>query len=139
MSSVNKVILLGRIGQDPDVKYTARGDAVVNLSLATSESWKDKNSGEKKEETEWHRISIFGKPAEIAAQYIRKGSQVYIEGRIKSKKYTDKQGIERTAFEIQSDKFQMIGKPPEGNAPQNQAQKQQSKPDDDFQDSEIPF
>ena len=133
---VNRVILLGRIGQDPELKYTAKGDAAVNLSLATSETWKDKATGEKKESTEWHRISIFGKPAEIAAQYIRKGSQLYVEGKIKSKKYTDKQGIERTAFEIQSDSFQMIGKIPEGNAV-----KQEIKPakEESFDDSEIPF
>jgi single-strand DNA-binding protein len=134
MSSVNKVILIGRVGQDPELKYTANGHAAVNLSVATSETWKDKATNEKKEETEWHRVSIFGKPAEVAGQYIRKGSMVYIEGRIKSKKYTDKQGIERTAFEIICSQFQMIGKAPEGNAP-----KQELKPIDDFQDNDIPF
>ena len=76
MSSINKVILIGNIGQDPEIKYTAKGDAVVNLSMATSEQWTDKASGEKKEQTEWHRISIFGKPAEIAAQYLKKGSKI---------------------------------------------------------------
>lgn len=139
MSSVNKVILVGRVGQEPELKYTARGDAAVNLSVATSESWKDKSTGDKKEETEWHRVSIFGKPAEIAAQYIRKGSLVYIEGRIKSKKYTDKQGIERTAFEVMCSQFQMIGKAPEGNVPQSNSPKQQSKQMDDIEQDDIPF
>ena len=132
---INKVILLGRIGQDPELKYTAKGDAAVNLSLATSESWKDKATGEKKEATEWHRISIFGKPAEIAAQYVRKGTLLYVEGKIRSKKYTDKQGIERTAFEIQSENFQMIG----GNKTDKPAPKQEQKTEDEFQDSDIPF
>lgn len=135
MSSVNKVILVGSIGQDPEIKYTAKGDAVVNLSLATSESWKDKATNEKKELTEWHRISIFGKPAEIAAQYIKKGSKLYVEGKIKSKKYTDKQGIERTVFEIQCDSFKMLSSP----AKQESKQAKKAVPEDDFQDSEIPF
>jgi single-strand DNA-binding protein len=105
MASVNKVILLGHLGQNPDLRYTTNGEAVVNLSLATSEHWKDRATGEKREATEWHRIGVFGKPAEIAAQYLSKGSQIYVEGKIRSKKYTDKNGIERVAFEIISDSF----------------------------------
>ena len=124
MSSVNKVILVGHIGQDPELRYTASGEPAVNLSLATSESWKDKATGEKKESTEWHRISIFGKPAEIAGQYLRKGSQIYVEGKIRSNKYTDKNGIERTAFQIQCDHFKMLGsnnpKPSENSRPPKQ-------------------
>lgn len=109
MSSINKVILIGNIGQDPEIKYTAKGDAVVNLSMATSEQWVDKASGEKKEQTEWHRISIFGKPAEIAAQYLKKGSKIYVEGKIRTRKYTDQQGAERQSTDILCDSFKMLG------------------------------
>jgi single-strand DNA-binding protein len=136
MASVNKVILVGNLGQDPEVRYASSGDAVVNLNLATTSKWKDKASGQYKEETEWHRVSIFGKAAEVAGQYLKKGSAVYVEGKIKSKKYTDKQGIERTAFEITCENFQMLGGKASGDKP---APKQESKPADDFQDSEIPF
>ena len=110
MASVNKVILLGHLGQDPELRYTTGGEPVVNISVATAEQWKDRATGEKREATEWHRIGIFGKPAEIAAQYLRKGSQVFVEGKIRSKKYTDKSGIERVAFEIICDSFTMVGK-----------------------------
>lgn len=111
MASVNKVILLGHLGQDPELRYTTGGEPVVNISVATAEQWKDRITGEKREATEWHRVGIFGKPAEIAAQYLRKGSQVFVEGKIRSKKYTDKSGIERIAFEIICDSFTMVGKP----------------------------
>lgn len=111
MASVNKVILLGHLGQDPELRYTTGGEPVVNISVATAEQWKDRATGEKREATEWHRVGIFGKPAEIAAQYLRKGSQVFVEGKIRSKKYTDKSGIERVAFEIICDSFTMVGKP----------------------------
>ena len=111
MASVNKVILLGHLGQDPELRHTAGGEPVVNISVATAEQWKDRATGEKREATEWHRVGIFGKPAEIAAQYLRKGSQVFVEGKIRSKKYTDKSGIERVAFEIICDSFTMVGKP----------------------------
>lgn len=136
MASVNKVILVGNLGQDPEIRYASSGDAVVNLNLATTSKWKDKASGQMKEETEWHRVSIFGKAAEVAGQYLKKGSAVYVEGKIKSKKYTDKQGIERTAFEITCENFQMLGGKASGDKP---VPKQQTKPADDFQDSEIPF
>lgn len=121
MSSVNKVILVGHIGQDPELRYTASGEAAVNLSLATSESWKDKQTGEKREVTEWHRVAIFGKPAEIAGKYLAKGSLVCVEGKIKSNKYTDKNGIERVAFQIQCENFKMLGS---GNAKQTDKPKQ---------------
>lgn len=140
MASVNKVILLGHLGQDPEVRYTQSGEAVVNLNVATSEQWKDKNSGEKREATEWHRVGIFGKPAEIAGQYLKKGSQVYVEGKIRSKKYTDKDGIERTAFEILCDSFKMIGKS-EGAKPAEPKPKQQATAPNnapEFED-DIPF
>jgi single-strand DNA-binding protein len=122
--SVNKVILVGRVGQDPEIRYTSSGDPVINLSLATSETWKNK-AGEKQESTEWHRVNFFGKPAEIINQYVRKGSQLYIEGKIKSKKYTDKQGVEKSAFEIQCDLFKLIGSKPDDSPKQTQKQEPQ--------------
>jgi single-strand DNA-binding protein len=136
MASLNRVHLIGNLGQEPEVRYATNGDAVVNLSLATTSKWKDKATGSMKEETEWHRVSIFGKAAEVAGQYLHKGSAVYVEGKIKSKKYTDKQGIERTAFEITCENFQMLGGKTSADKP---VPKQNSKPADDFQDSEIPF
>lgn len=138
MSSVNKVILVGRIGQEPDLKYTAKGEAAVNLSLATSERWKDKATSEQKELTEWHRISLFGKQAEIAGQYIKKGSMLYVEGKIRSKKYTDKQGIERVAFEIIAENFKMLGGKSDDSAPKQMA-KPSAKQEDNFQDLDVPF
>ena len=95
MASVNKVIIVGNLGQAPETRYMPNGDAVTNISVATTESWKDKNSGEKKELTEWHRITFYRKLAEIAGQYLKKGSQVYVEGRLQTRKWTDKEGIER--------------------------------------------
>jgi single-strand DNA-binding protein len=137
MASLNRVHLIGNLGQEPEVRYATNGDAVVNLSLATTSKWKDKASGQMKEETEWHRVSIFGKAAEVAGQYLHKGSAVYVEGKIKSKKYTDKQGIERTAFEITCENFQMLGGKTSADKP---VPKQNSKPaDDSFTDDQIPF
>ncbi|AEO08313.1 single-stranded DNA-binding protein [Buchnera aphidicola] len=97
---INKVILIGHLGQDPEVRYMPNGNAVVNMTLATSENWKDKNTGEHKEKTEWHRIVLFGKLAEIAGEYLRKGSQVYIEGALQTRKWQDQNGIERYTTEI---------------------------------------
>ena len=108
MASVNKVILLGNLGRDPETRYTTGGDAVTNLSIATSEQWKDKN-GEKQEKTEWHRVAFFGKLAEIAGEYLKKGSQVYVEGRLQTRKYTDKDGVEKYSTEIVGDRMQLIG------------------------------
>ena len=113
MASINKVILVGRCGQDPEVRYPPTG-AITSITVATSESWKDKVTGEKKELTEWHRISFFGKLAEVAGQYLKKGSQVYIEGRLRTRKYTDKEGIERYATEIIADTMQMLGSRQDG-------------------------
>ena len=141
--TVNRVILVGRVGQDPEIRYTNSGEAVVNISLATSEKWKNKD-GVNQEETEWHRISIFSKLAEIANQYVRKGSQLYVEGKIKSKQYTDKNGIERTAFEIRCDTFRMLGNRPDEsqNTKPDEFKKQPIKKDsvpiNDMND-EIPF
>ena len=108
MASVNKVIILGNLGRDPETRYTTGGDAVTNLNIATSEQWKDK-SGEKQERTEWHRVVLFGRQAEIAGEYLKKGRSVYIEGRLQTRKYTDKDGVEKYSTEIVADRMQLIG------------------------------
>jgi single-strand DNA-binding protein len=108
VASVNKVILVGNIGKDPEIRYMPSGDAMVNLTLATTDNWKDKN-GEKQERTEWHRVAIFGKLAEIAGQYLKKGSQVYFEGSLKTRKWTNKEGHDQYTTEIIADKMQMLG------------------------------
>lgn len=109
MSSVNKVILIGNLGRDPEVRYMASGEAVANITIATTENWKDK-AGAKQESTEWHRISMFGKTAEVAGEYLKKGAQVYIEGKLTTRKWTDKEGQERYTTEIRCDRMQMLGK-----------------------------
>jgi single-strand DNA-binding protein len=108
MASVNKVILIGNLGRDPEVRYLPSGDAVANLNIATTEKWKDKG-GEQQEQTEWHRVAFFGRQAEICGEYLRKGSQVYIEGRLQTRKWTDKDGNERYTTEIRGDRMQMLG------------------------------
>jgi len=108
MASVNKVILIGNLGRDPETRYTTGGDAVTNLNLATSEQWKDK-SGEKQERTEWHRVVLFGRQAEVAGEYLKKGRSVYIEGRLQTRKYTDKDGVEKYSTEIVADRMQLLG------------------------------
>lgn len=120
MASVNKVIVVGNIGRDPEIRYMPSGDAATNLSLATTDRYKDKQSGEMKENTEWHRIVFFGKLAEIANQYLKKGSQVYVEGRLRTRKWTDQNQVERYSTEIVGERLQMLGgKAPDGqNAPQ---------------------
>ena len=109
MASVNKVIIVGNLGCDPETRYMPSGDAVTNITVATTDRYKDKQSGEMKEATEWHRISFFGKLAEIAGQYLKKGSQVYVEGSLRTRKYTDKDGVEKFATEIRADTMQMLG------------------------------
>ena len=106
--SVNKVILVGRLGKDPETRYTGAGQAVCNFSLATDESFKDKN-GERQKRTEWHKIVIWAKQAEIAQQYLKKGAQIYLEGRIQSREWTDKEGQKRTSYEIVATNFRMLG------------------------------
>lgn len=142
MASLNKVILIGHLGQDPEVRHTTNGDPVCNLNVATSESWKDKATGEKRESTEWHRVVMFGKSAEVAEKYLRKGSQIYIEGKIVSRKYKDKDGIDRVSFNIQSESFQMFNKPQSNTQSNNDAPKPQTKQVakilDDYNDP-IPF
>ncbi|HJW01981.1 MAG TPA: single-stranded DNA-binding protein [Azospira sp.] len=109
MASVNKVILVGNLGADPETRYMPNGDAVANVRLATTESWKDKQSGEKREVTEWHRVVFYRKLAEIVGQYLKKGSSVYIEGRIRTRKWQDKEGQERYTTEIEATEMQMLG------------------------------
>lgn len=142
MASLNKVMLIATLGRDPEIRYMPNGDAACNLSVATSESWKDK-SGEKQERTEWHRISIFGKLAEIAGQYLGKGSSVYLEGKLQTRKWTDKDGVEKYTTEIIADKMQMLGGNREasretGREQKPQPSRQKRPPADDF-DDDIPF
>jgi len=107
MASVNKVILVGRLGKDPETRYMPNGDAVTNITLATSETWKDKN-GEKQEKTEWHRVTFYRKLAEIAGEYLKKGSMAYVEGRLETRKWTDKSGVEKYTTEIIANEMQML-------------------------------
>ncbi len=109
MASVNKVILVGNLGADPETRYMPNGDAVANIRLATTESWKDKATGEKREMTEWHRVVFYRKLAEIVGQYLKKGSSVYVEGRIRTRKWQDKEGQERYTTEIEANEMQMLG------------------------------
>ncbi len=109
MASVNKVILVGNLGRDPESRTFPSGDQVCNVTIATTDKWKDKSSGEMKEATEWHRLVFNGRLAEIAAQYLRKGSQIYVEGQIRTRKFTDKEGVEKFATEIRVDQMQMLG------------------------------
>ena len=108
MASVNKVIVMGHLGRDPETRYTQAGDAVTNMSIATSEHWKDKQ-GEKQERTEWHRVVVFGRQAEVAGEYLKKGSMCYVEGKLVTRKYTDKENIERYSTEIVVDRLQLMG------------------------------
>ncbi len=108
MASVNKVIIVGNLGRDPEVRYMPDGGAIANISVATTDSWKDK-SGEKQERTEWHRVAFFGKLAEIAGEYLKKGSQVYVEGSLRTRKWQDKEGKDRYTTEIVADRMQMLG------------------------------
>ena len=149
---VNKAIIVGTLGRDPEIKYTANGSAVVNINVATNESWRDKNTGEMQERTEWHRIVMFGKLAEIAAQYLKKGSQAYFEGRLQTRKWQDQNGQDRYTTEIVANEMQMLGGRPDGSGgttnfqsrPQNQKPAEQPSnefdapgSDDGFDD--IPF
>ncbi len=109
MASVNKVILIGNLGRDPEVRYTPSGSAVCNVSLATTRNWKSKDSGERQEETEWHRVVFFDRLAEIAGEYLKKGRPVYVEGRLKTRKWTDKDGVEKFTTEVFADQMQLLG------------------------------
>ena len=109
MASVNKVIIVGNLGRDPEVRYTPNGESITNVTIATTDTWKDKATGEKKEATEWHRVVFFGKLAEIAGQYLKKGRQVYVEGALRTRKWTDKEGQERYTTEIVANEMKMLG------------------------------
>ena len=131
MASVNKVILVGNLGRDPEMRYLPSGEAVANLAIATTDKYKDK-SGQMVEQTEWHRVAFFGRTAEVCGQYLKKGSQVYVEGSIRTRKYTDKEGVERYATEIRGDRMQMLGGRSGGGMADaddfNQAPPQRSQP-----------
>ena len=145
---VNKVILVGNLGADPETRYMPSGSAVTNIRIATSESWKDKTSGEQQERTEWHNIVFFGRLAEIAAEYLRKGSQVYVEGSLRTRKWEGKDGVERYTTETVASEMQMLGGRSGGGsapagAPSDQSRRSSpapasSAPPDDF-DDDIPF
>lgn len=148
---INKVIVVGNIGKDPETRYTASGTAITTISVATSEKWKDKQTGEQKEHTEWHRVQFFGRLAEIAGEYLHKGSQVYVEGKLKTDKYTDREGIERYSTNIVAHEMQMLGGKPDAgdrasdrpkpaqsrSTPARSTQRDQSSVP--FEDDEIPF
>ena len=144
MAGINKVIIVGNLGNDPEIRTMPNGEQVANITVATSESWTDKNSGEKKTQTEWHRIVLYRRLAEIAGQYLHKGSQVYIEGRLKTRKWQDNNGQDRYTTEIQGDNLQMLGG--RQDEPKQQAKASKAKPEplsamaeqDDFSDG-IPF
>jgi len=144
---INKVIVVGNLGQDPDTRYMPSGSAVTNFTVATNESWKDKQTGEQKDRTEWHKITMFGRLAEISAEYLRKGSQVYIEGKLRTEKWQDKDGNERYTTKIIADEMQMLGgRGGSGGAPMQDSGASQGAPpspppqgsSDDF-DDDIPF
>ncbi len=148
---INKVILVGNLGADPETRYTTSGSAITSIRIATSEQWKDKQSGETQERTEWHRVKFFGRLAEIAGEYLKKGRQVYVEGRLQTDKYTDKEGIERWSTDIIANEMQMLGGPGgEGGGggsrerPAQRPQAQESRgasnaPQDFPDDDDLPF
>lgn len=141
MASVNKVILIGNVGQDPEVRFMPNGDAVANFSIATTDIWKGKD-GKQNEHTEWHRIVCYRKLAEIVQSYVKKGTSIYISGHIRSNKYTDKQGVDRVAFQINADELRLLGGKPSGLSEpkeQNKADGYQPSPDFDDFESDIPF
>jgi single-strand DNA-binding protein len=155
MASVNKVILVGHLGKDPEVRYMPSGEAVCNFSMATTEKWKDKGSGETKEATEWHRVSLFGSQAKVAGEYLKKGSLCYIEGKLTTRKWTDKEGKDQYTTEVRGDRMQMLGSPgggarTEGGTPRGSTRNEYAsaregrapaanKPATDDFDDDIPF
>ena len=147
MASVNKVILVGNLGADPDQRFLPNGDAVCNIKIATSESWKDKQTGDKKEATEWHRVVFFRRLAEIAGQYLTKGSSVYVEGSLKTRKWQDKDGSDRYTTEIVGSEMKMLGskgdgeqrQAPQAERPQAQSAPAKKKPYFNDMDDDIPF
>ena len=156
MASVNKVLIVGNLGKDPEVRYTQSGAAICSITVATSRQWKDKNSGERQEETEWHRVTLFDRLAEIAAEYLKKGRPVFIEGRLKTRKYTDKDGVEKYSTDIIATEMQLLGGR-EGGAESTESAPRRSAPErqplapvpkatarapvgfGDIEDDDIPF
>ena len=140
---INKVIIVGNLGADPDSRAMPSGNAVTNISVATSESWNDRETGEKQEKTEWHRVVFFNRLAEIAAQYLKKGSQVYVEGKLQTRKWEDKEGNERWTTEVVANQMQMLGDRMSGDISNDNASSSQSTSDNDFStdefDDDIPF
>jgi single-strand DNA-binding protein len=134
MSGVNKVILLGNLGADPEITYMASGTAVANITIATNERWRDKQTGENKERTEWHKVSLFGKLAEIADQYLKKGQQVYVEGKLQTDKWTDRGGNDRYTTKVVANQLQMVG----GRTSTGPVQEQESQPEEGGTE-DIPF
>ena len=144
MASVNKVILLGNCGRDPEMRYMADGKAVANISIATSSKRKDKNTGETIEDTQWHRVTFYDRLAEIAGEYVKKGKPLYVEGRLKYGKYTDKDGVEKTTCDIVATELQLLGgrdDAPRKEAPKQDPKRQAPSPSSGFDDMEdsIPF
>lgn len=140
MSGLNKVQIIGHLGADPDTRYMPSGKPVTNIRVATSETWKDKESGDRKEKTEWHSVVFFDKLAEIAGEYLRKGSQVYVEGKLQTRKWQDKEGKDRYTTEIIAQQMQMLGGKPQGDRPARQQEKPSAPPADDGGfDDDIPF
>lgn len=134
MASVNRVILVGHLGKDPEIRYMQNGDAVANLSLATTESWKDKASGQKQEKTEWHRVSMFGRVAEVAGEYLKKGSLIYIEGKLQTRKWQNKEGVDQYTTEIVANEMKMLGGKNEPSV-----QEKAPEPGADFEENDIPL
>lgn len=137
---LNKAQIIGRVGRNPEIRYLTSGDAVVNVSVATSERWKDKQTGEVKESTEWHRVNFFGRLAEIANEYVQKGSLIYVEGKIKTRKWTDKDGVEKYSTEIIGETMKLLSSRGD-NQPQEQEQKPKKNQGSGFDDmsDDIPF
>ena len=139
---INKVIVVGNLGADPDARYMPNGNAVTNISVATTDSWKDKESGERQEKTEWHRVVFFGRLAEIVSEYLKKGSQVYVEGRLQTRKWEDKEGNDRWTTEIVANEMQMLGERISSSSNSNNFSTPKSSSSefasDDF-DDDIPF
>lgn len=141
MASVNKVIIVGNLGRDPEMRSFPSGDQVANVTIATTDKWKDKQTGEAKENAEWHRVVFNGRLAEVVGQYLRKGSQVYVEGSLRTRKWTDKDGVEKYSTEIRAYEMQMLGSKPEGQQSAPAAPLKPSPRNEDFGDDEsrIPF
>jgi single-strand DNA-binding protein len=140
MASVNKVILVGNLGRDPEVRYTTRGTPVANFTMATTDRWNDQASGERKERTEWHRIVVWGKQAEIAGEYLRKGRQVYVEGSLQTREWTDREGNKRYTTEVRAQRFQMLGRAPDRDAVAvDEGSQAVAEPEPRFEEDDIPF